>query len=140
LVQWGDIEKLPTLDSIQNALDSLSADGPASRRPMSRFDAVAYLNDLCIALCKPMAISLTRLLFASLIALNPALQKDFGAAFFAEVRTNANKEEADGPSSSDRLPVNTLTWQEVARLACLSDALVELGSQKHEIAHLFQGS
>ena len=139
LVQWGYIKKLPTLDSIQDALESLSVDGHGSTRPMSRSDAVAYLTDLCIALCKPLAVSLTRLLFASLIALNPALQKDFGAAFFAEVRTNAIKEEADGPSSSDLLPVNTLTWQEVARLACLSDALGELGSQKHEIAHLLRG-
>lgn len=139
LVQWGYIDKIPTLDSIQNALDSLSADDRQSNTLMSRSDAVAYLTDLCIALCKPLAVSLTRLLFASLIALNPALQKDFGAAFFAEVRTNATKEEADGPSSSDLLPVNTLTWQEVARLAFLSDALGELGNQKHEIAHLLRG-
>lgn len=139
MVQWGYIDKLPTLDSIQQALDALNPNGRKSSNPMTRSDAVDYLIDLCISLCKPLAVSLTRLLFASLIALNPALQKDFGAAFFAEVRTNANKEEADGPSSSDLLPVNKLTWQEVARLAFLSDALGELGNQKHEIAHLLRG-
>ncbi|KAI2502950.1 hypothetical protein MHU86_11537 [Fragilaria crotonensis] len=96
LVQWGYIDKIPTLDSIQNALDSLSADDRQSNTLMSRSDAVAYLTDL------------------------------LRAAFFAEVRTNATKEEADGPSSSDLLPVNTLTWQEVARLAFLSDALGNL--------------
>ena len=142
MVQWGYIDKLPTLDSIQQALDALSneeVDKRHSKTSMTRTEAVAYLTNLCIALCKPLAVSLTRLLFASLIALNPALQKDFGAAFFAEVRTNANKEEAEGPSSSDLLPVNNLTWQEVARLAFLSDALGELGNQKHEIAHLLRG-
>jgi len=106
---------------------------------MTRKESVDYLTNLCIALCKPLAVSLTRLLFASLIALNPALQKDFGAAFFAEIRTNANKEEGDGPSSSDLLPVNKLTWQEVARLAFLSDSLGELGNAKHEVAHLLRG-
>jgi Bromodomain len=140
MMQWGYIEKIPMLDSIQDALNATKSETQVtSSGTMKRSDAVAFLVDLCVALCKPLAVSLTRLLFASLIALNPALQKDFGAAFFAEVRTNASKEEANGPSSSDLLPVDKTTWQEVARLAFLSDALTELGNQKHEVAHHLRG-
>jgi hypothetical protein len=141
LIQWGYIRQLPSLDALQAAVDGLRDNNEefTAKGTMTRSEAVKYLSELCIALCKPLAVSLTRLLFASLIALNPTLQKEFGAAFFAEVRTNASKEEADGPSSSDLLPVNHLTWQEVARLAFLSDAVGELGYAKHEIAHLLRG-
>eukprot|EP00546_Thalassionema_frauenfeldii_P009113 CAMPEP_0178917458 /NCGR_PEP_ID=MMETSP0786-20121207/13259_1 /TAXON_ID=186022 /ORGANISM="Thalassionema frauenfeldii, Strain CCMP 1798" /LENGTH=2172 /DNA_ID=CAMNT_0020591013 /DNA_START=88 /DNA_END=6606 /DNA_ORIENTATION=- len=144
LVQWGYVDKLPTLDSIQQALNGVdnqseNLDGKKSKTMMTRKESVEYLTKLCIALCKPLAVSLTRLLFASLIALNPALQKDFGAAFFAEIRTNTNKDDGDGLSSSDLLPVNKLTWQEIARLAFLSDALGELGNAKHEVAHFLRG-
>mmetsp|Transcript_810 Transcript_810/g.1246 ORF Transcript_810/g.1246 Transcript_810/m.1246 type:complete len:2185 (+) Transcript_810:285-6839(+) len=145
LIQWGYIDTLPTLDSLQQALNGVgqqsdNTDGKkCNKTVMNRTDSVDYLTKLCIALCRPLAVSLTRLLFASLIALNPALQKDFGAAFFAEIRTNTNKDDGDGLSSSDLLPVNGLTWQEIARLAFLSDALGELGNVKHEVAHFLRG-
>ena len=73
------------------------------------------------------------MLFASLIALNPALQKDFGAAFFNEVSSVKKKEDSeDSPQLDILLPVNTMTWKEIARISFLSDALGELGNNRQE--------
>ena len=148
-LKWGYVDKLPTLDVLQSAIDALR-DPEAEKRlsipTMSRDQALAWLINLAVAICKPISVSLTRFLFASLIALNPALQKDFGAAFFADIRTNADATTApnveglaEGKSVSDLLPVTQWTWQEIARLSFLSDATVALGYQKHESAHLLRG-
>jgi hypothetical protein len=148
-VKWSYVVTLPTLDGLQTAIDALRDHGSEKRlssHSMTREQAVAQLIDISMALCKPMAVSLTRFLFASLIALNPVLQKDFGAVFFAEIRTNADSTleiKEDGPAAgrrtSDLLPVTQWTWQEIARLSFLSDAAVALGYQKHEGAHLLRG-
>lgn len=148
-LKWGYLDKVPTLDNLQTAIDALrdsDSEKRLSSSSMTRTEASAFLNDLAIVMCKPISVSLTRVLFASLIALNPALQKDFGAAFFAEIRTNADtttEMTADRPSEgktvSDLLPVTKWTWQEIARLAFLSDITVALGYQKHESAHLLRG-
>jgi Bromodomain len=142
----GYVNEIPTLHSLQAAIDCVQ--GRSSVDSMLTEDAVLSLTNLSVALCKPLAASLTRSLFASLIALNPALQKDFGAAFFngvnatnfLENKEDETKEVTIGSSPSDcLLPVNGMTWQEVARLAFLSDALGELGLSKHEAAHLLRG-
>ena len=148
-VTWSYIITLPTLDGLQAAIDALRDHGSEKRlstHAMPREQAVAQLIDLSMALCRPMAVSLTRFLFTSLIALNPVLQKDYGAVFFAEIRTNADSAieiKEDGPAAgrrtSDLLPVTQWTWQEIARLSFLSDATVALGYQKHEGAHLLRG-
>ena len=148
-LKWGYVEKLPDLDVLQGAIDALRDPGTEKRfssPTMSRDEALTWLVNLAVAICKPISVSLTRFLFASLIALNPALQKDFGAAFFADIRTNAvttvspNVEGlSEGKSVSDLLPVTQWTWQEIARLSFLSDATVALGYQKHESAHLLRG-
>jgi Bromodomain len=146
-LQKGYVSEIPTLNSLQAAVDCVH--GRSSVDSMLTEDAVISLTNLSVALCKPLAASLTRSLFASLIALNPALQKDFGAAFFNGVNATSlveSKEDGDaresGLTSSPSdclLPVNSMTWQEVARLAFLSDALGELGLSKHEAAHLLRG-
>ena len=147
-LQKGYVSEIPTLSSLQAAIDCVQ--GRPSTSSMLKEDAVESLTNLSVALCKPLAASLTRSLFASLIALNPALQKDFGAAFFNGVNASGGveaKEDSDAPetvassaSATDcLLPVNSLTWQEVARLAFLADALGELGQSKHEVAHLLRG-
>ena len=142
----GYVSEVPTLHSLQAAIDCVQ--GRSSDDSMLTEDAVLSLTNLSVALCKPLAASLTRSLFASLIALNPALQKDFGAAFFNIVNAtnyeeNKEDEARDGVGSKSPsdclLPVNAMTWQEVARLAFLSDALGELGLSKHEAAHLLRG-
>ena len=95
------------------------------------------MTNLAVALCKPLAASQTRLLFASLIALYPVLQKDFGAAFFNDINSTATKEDGEKSSNPEvLLPVNSMTWQEIARVAFLSDALGELGYTKQDSAHL----
>jgi hypothetical protein len=137
-VERGYMSEVPTLDSLQTAVGCLQDD---SSRTSAREEAMTALRDLAIALCKPLAISLTRVLFASLIALNPVLQKEFGAAFFNEICSgNAKEEETALADKADvLLPVDNMTWQEIARLTFVSDALGELGMQRHEVAHLLRG-
>lgn len=135
-VDRGYVEKLPTLDSLQSAIDTLRG----SKTEMSKVEAMSFVTDLAVSLCKPLAAGLTRMLFASLIALNPALQKDFGAAFFNEVNSTKTKEEPEDSSQADvLLPVDTMTWKEIARIAFQSDALGELGYNRQETAHLLRG-
>lgn len=136
-IEWGYFENIPSLDSLQDAIDVLRN---KEKDSASRADAVTLLVNLAVALCQPLGASLIKLLFASLIALNPALQKDFGAAFFAEVNASTKtNDESEDASSAALLPVNTMTWQEIARLAFLSDALGELGYSRQEAAHLLRG-
>lgn len=146
------VTEIPTLQSLQLAIDCLNGD--VKDYSISTEDAVASLTDLSVALCQPLSATLTRSLFASLIALNPTLQKDFGATFFNEINaTKAKDKDGSGKETNDDethklsaeealqllLPVNEMTWQEIARLAFLSDALGELGLSKHEAAHLLRG-
>jgi hypothetical protein len=139
-LERGYVSEVPTLDSLQSAIDCLRGTGASPGSRMAMGDAVASLTELAVALCKPLAASLTRVLFASLIALNPVLQKDFGAAFFNEVNANAtSKDDSEEAKPDVLLPVTALTWQEIARLAFLSDALGELGYSRHEAAHLLRG-
>ncbi len=133
----GYVSSLPTLDALQEAIDSLR--DPDFSKSLLRSQVLGSLTDLAVALCKPLAPSLTRHLFASLIALNPVLQKDFGAAFFNEVNAApGSKTDSEGVTPAI-LPVNSLTWQEIARLAFLADALGDLGLTKQESAHVLRG-
>ena len=136
LVARGYINEVPGLDSLQSALDCLMGKSVVGMR---REDAVSELTNLAIALCKPLSATLTRVLFASLIALNPNLQKEYGAAFFNEMSSGEPPKEEDAIKADVLLPVNPLTWQEVARMAFVADALGELGFQRHEVAHMLRG-
>ena len=130
------VEELPTLDNLQASIDTLRG----LKTTMNKVEATSFVTDLAVALCKPLAAGLTRMLFASLIALNPALQKDFGAAFFNEVNSTKAKDDDEDSSQLDvLLPVDTATWKEIARTAFLSDALGELGYSRQETAHLLRG-
>jgi hypothetical protein len=136
-MERGYISEVPTLDALQSAIDTIRNGGSVV---MSRSDATATLTDMAVAMCKPLAASLTRVLFASLISLNPALQKDFGAAFFNEVNSVEKAEADESVSRTDiLLPVNSMTWCEIARVSMLADALGELGYQRHEAAHFLRG-
>ena len=129
-------EKLPTLDSLQNAINALRG----AKTDTTKVQAINFFTDLSVALCKPLAGGLTRMLFASLIALNPALQKDFGAAFFNEVTAAKKKGDSEVSTQTDiLLPVNAMTWKEIARISFLSDALGELGNNRQEQAHILRG-
>jgi hypothetical protein len=132
----GFIAEVPALDSLQSSLDCLIGKSVIGMR---REDAVRQLTELAIALCKPLSATLTRILFASLIALNPNLQKEYSAAFFNEMSSGEPTSDEDGVKADVLLPVNPLTWQEVARMAFISDALGGLGLQRHEAAHILRG-
>eukprot|EP00977_Amphora_coffeiformis_P024776 scaffold17151_cov160-Amphora_coffeaeformis.AAC.4 len=136
-IERGYLSEVPTLDSLQDAIDCIRT---TSSRTHEREEALTVVKEISIALCKPLAISLTRVLFASLIALNPVLQKEFGAAFFNEISTGTNEDKEGLAEKADvLLPVNDLTWREIARQCFVADALGELGLQRHEVAHLLRG-
>lgn len=136
-IERGYINEVPSLDSLQDAVDCLRT---TSSRSHARDEALSTVKELAIALCKPLAVSLTRVLFASLIALNPVLQKEFGAAFFNEISTGTSEDKQALKEKADvLLPVNDLTWREIARQSFVADALGELGLQRQEVAHLLRG-
>ncbi|CAJ1952558.1 unnamed protein product, partial [Cylindrotheca closterium] len=135
-LERGYVDKLPTLDALQSSIDVLRT----SKTGQNRREAISFVTNLAIALCKPLSAGLTRMLFASLIALNPTLQKDFGAAFFNEQSATEVKGALQNSSQPKvLLPVNVLTWKEIARIAFLSDALGELGHSRQEQAHYLRG-
>ena len=136
-LERGYLPSIPSLDSLQDSIDSLRG-GVAAQK--SRANAIEQLLQIATALCHPLAATVTRYLFSSLIALNPALQKDFGAAFFNEVNASANANDDSSASSANGvLPLNTMTWPEIARLAFLSDSLGEIGYSRQDSAHLIRG-
>ncbi|CAB9519085.1 specific demethylase 5C [Seminavis robusta] len=139
----GFIKSVPSMDSLQLAIDSLR--GTGGEASISKQAATLSLTNIAVALCQPLAASQTRLLFASLIALYPVLQKEFGAAFFNEINdvndkpADKKEDKEEGPKPDVLLPVNALTWQEIARVSFLSDALGELGYSRQDSAHLLRG-
>ncbi|CAJ1940739.1 unnamed protein product [Cylindrotheca closterium] len=135
-LERGYVDELPTLDALQSSIDVLRT----SKTGQKRSEAISFVTNLAVALCKPLSAGLTRMLFASLIALNPTLQKDFGAAFFNEQSaTKVKGALQDSSQLKVLLPVNVLTWKEIARIAFLSDALGELGHSRQEQAHYLRG-
>jgi hypothetical protein len=136
-VQSGYMQKRPTLDELQTSIDTLRG----NKTKMNKAEATTFVTQLAVALCKPLSAGITRLLFASLIALNPVLQKDFGAAFFNEI--NSTKIMKDGEErhayQEILLPVDTFTWKEIARIAFQSDALGEIGYARQDAAHVLRG-
>lgn len=138
-VERGHMTEVPTLDSLQNAVDGLRGSS-LSKDSIPQYEAFGTMKDLAMSLCKPLAISLTRVLFASLIALNPILQKEFGAAFFNDMSSGTTEDKEGFAEKADVvLPVNDMTWLEIARQSFVADALGELGLQRHEVAHLLRG-
>jgi hypothetical protein len=131
----------PSLDRLQTTIDVMR-DSSKKGGP-SKAESVQFVTDLAVSLCKPLAAGLSRMLFASLIALNPALQKQFNAAFWTEegdVKNNdSNGDLMTAFTTEVILPVNDMTWMEIARLAFLTDALGELGHSRQETAHIIRG-
>ena len=135
-VQSGYMQKLPTLDDLQFAIDTLRG----NKTKMNKAEATTFVTELAVALCKPLSAGITRLLFASLIALNPVLQKDFGAAFFNEINSTKIKDGEERLAHEDiLLPVDTFTWKEIARIAFQADALGEIGYARQDAAHVLRG-
>jgi len=131
----------PSLDRLQDTIDVLR--GASVKGGPSKAESIKFVTELAVSLCKPLAAGLSRMLFASLIALNPSLQKQFNAAFWTEEGDIKNS-ESDGElmtafTTEVILPVNEMTWTEIARVAFLNDALGELGYSRQETAHIIRG-
>ena len=131
----------PSLDRLQTTIDVMR--GTSKKGGPNKIDSIQFVTDLAVSICKPLAAGLSRMLFASLIALNPSLQKQFNAAFWTEegdVKNNdSNGDLMTAFTTEVILPVNNMTWMEIARLAFLNDALGELGYSRQETAHLIRG-
>lgn len=134
------LEKPPTLEALQSSIDTLHNHVSKHRRK----EALAFVTGLAVSMCQPLAVVLTRLLFASLIALNPTIQKEFNAAYWMEDGGGKNGEDEDADienafTNNVLLPVNEMTWKEIARLSFLNDALEEIGLTRQDVAHFLRG-
>lgn len=133
---------LPSLDALQDAVNTLAYGGNSGSGSSSSAsktgddkskdddpktehrDAVGLLSNLAVSLCKPLSADLFKLLSSVVVT-----ETD-------EETTEAVSSSTDG---DDTLPVTDMTWREVARLTLLSDALGELGCNKHEVVALLRG-
>ena len=132
---------LPSLDALQDAVNTLALgnSGSGSNTSASKTgddkskgddsktkhrEAVGLLSNLAVSLCKPLSADLFKLLSSVVV-------------------TETDDETTEAVSSStdgdDTLPVTDMTWREVARMTLLSDALGELGCNKHEVVALLRG-
>ena len=138
----GDDTSLPSLDALQDAVSTLALcnSGAGSNASASETgddkskgddlktkhrEAVGLLSNLAVALCKPLSADLFKLLSSVVVT-----ETD-------EETTEAVSSSTDG--DDDTLPVTDMTWREVARMTLLSDALGELGCNKHEVVALLRG-
>jgi len=128
---------LPSLDDLQDAINTLALgrSGRDSSAPKSsdekckdemkakHREAVGLLSKLAVSLSKPLSADLFKLLSSVVVT-----------------ETETDEETTEVCSSiDDTLPVTDMTWREVARLSLLSDALAELGYNKHEVVALLRG-
>eukprot|EP00978_Attheya_sp_CCMP212_P001898 scaffold3907_cov36-Attheya_sp.AAC.1 len=124
-----EASRLPSLDELQDAIDVLRNKitiEDAASTIKSKEEAIERLTKLSIALCKPLAPGLLKILSS---VVTPAAQSD--------VASTASTDEEKLKVIS--MPVNNLTWREVARLSFLSDALSEIGFSKQECSHMLRG-
>ena len=130
LLAFDDSSSLPSLDSLQNALDVIRNSPPTGIDDLDiknkRQEAVRVLTNLAMSLCKPLASGLVKLL-SSVVTTE------------TEIESTDDKSLASGEEGLDVLPVTDMTWAEVARLSLLGDALIELGCNKQETVAILRG-
>ncbi|KAL7511584.1 hypothetical protein ACHAXN_008574 [Cyclotella atomus] len=107
---------LPTIDSLQDAVDELKKGRSDSKEHQS---AVALMEGIAITLCK---------------AISPGLTKYLAAA--AYISDPSNKVSSDEAAF---LPVTKTTWREVARMSLIADTLIDLGYNKIESGNIVRG-
>lgn len=115
-VTEGSSNTLPTLDSLQDAIENLNK-GKHNNKMFH--DAVALVETVAIMICK---------------AISPGLTKQLAAAAYL---SDVNKGSADETAS---LPVTSQTWREVARMSIVGDLLIDLGYSKVESANIVKVS
>jgi hypothetical protein len=104
---------LPTIDSLQDAVDELKKGRSDSKEHQS---AVALMEGIAITLCE---------------AISPGLTKYLAAA--AYISDPSNKVSSDEAAF---LPVTKTTWREVARMSLIADTLIDLGYNKIESGNI----
>jgi hypothetical protein len=126
------IEKIPSLEVLQNAINALDMNSNHS----SRNEAINLLTNIAVALCQPISSGVIKSLSSSL---STSLQETENQKKENDDSNEGEKTVSNNDLDPDNFPVNAFTWKEIARLALLSDALNELGYSKIEQAHLLRG-
>ena len=119
----GSSLSIPTLDSLQDAIECLKAD---KRGEAKHSESVDIVKGIAINLCKAISPSLTKLLSST----PPLLESNSG-----KNTTVGPQEEADVSC----LPVSEWTWREIARMVFIADVLTDLGYTKNEAAVMVKG-
>eukprot|EP00957_Ditylum_brightwellii_P133423 10172655-Ditylum_brightwellii.AAC.1 len=144
--KMNELSPLPTLDSIQNAVNSLRG-GPKypedktfkdktvgiENNGGSKIEAIELLTNVAIALCRPLVPGLLKIL-SSVLSSNISSQSKDNLSIVTDASSIAGSDE-----SLLNLTVNNLTWKEIARQSLIGDALMELGYSKQECSHVLRG-
>ena len=136
--RFEDITSLPSLDSLQDSIDALGSDTGESSvaNNQRRNDAILLLTNVAMALCKPLAADLTKILSSVTTSAGPVPAQD-KTSF--DMTTYLAQNGVKVPDSVDTLPVTNFTWSEIARLSLMEDMLTGFGFNKQECAHTLRG-
>ncbi|KAL7522117.1 hypothetical protein ACHAWX_006804, partial [Stephanocyclus meneghinianus] len=114
-VENGSNASLPTLDSLQDAIDTLKKGDPNDNKYAA---AIELIEDIAISLCRAISPGLTKCLAAS--------------TYQAEANKGSTEESAC-------FPVTKWTWREVARMSFIAELLTDLGYSKNDSANIVKG-
>ena len=106
---------LPTLDSLQDAIDILKKGDLDDKKYAA---AIELIEGIAISLCRAISPGLTKCLAAS--------------TYQAEANKGSTEESAC-------FPVTKWTWREVARMSFIAELLTDLGYSKNDSANIVKG-
>lgn len=144
---FGADVQLPSLDEIQNAVNSLLqqeddevtvSETNLELLSEKRRDGVKLLTKIAVTLCKPLANGVIK-------TLSSAVAPPSGSTATSTSNNNPMDpevlvEESNATSEQMEILVNDISWREVARLAILADALTEgLMFGKADCANILRG-
>jgi hypothetical protein len=146
---------LPSLEEIQNAVDSLrleeefefedNDDSALSTKEYEfllkrRREGVKVLTKIAVLLSKPLAKSVAKTLSS---VTTPSSNNNSSSVLEAFTTSSMDDvvvvEEVNSLSAQFELPATEITWREIARLAILTDALTELMFSKVDCANILRG-
>jgi len=119
------LTSIPSLDILQSSVNTFSSPIARNGETMEAFN---LLNDVGVALCKPLTATLIKTLSS---ALTTGLQ--------GKNDEENRGEEEDFQDDPDDFHVTRFSWKEVFRLVLLSDVLSEIGLTKIEQTHVLRG-
>jgi hypothetical protein len=151
----GPSADLPSLENIQNAVDSLRLEEEFEFEDdddsafcteeyelllKRRREGVKLLTKIAVFLSKPLAMSVSK----TLSSVTTPSSKNNSSSVLATFSTSSmddvvGVEEVNSLSDQFELPVTEITWRDIARLSILTDALTELMFSKVDCANILRG-